>query len=137
MPVAFDLRKGLQNWLLSMPDCLANTVFEGQRFNPTKDVAYQTVQILTQDPENPTFGSNFWREKGMMRVRLYYPDGQGPGPIILQAEKIRNRFPRGLTITEGGAEVHIQRTPSISTGVVVGDRYVVTVDIKYFVSVFA
>lgn len=132
---SLSIRTALQNRLLGMPLAI-QTVFEGQEFSPSDGVPYQTVRLIPSAPLNPTFGNDYYREVGTFRVRLFYPSRSGPGAITSQAERIRDWFPRGLSLVSGDITTIIEGTPSISDSRLEDERMVVVVDIKYFASVF-
>lgn len=130
-----SIRTAIQTRLLAMPQTLTLSR-ENTQFTPPADAPYQSLVLLPQTPENPTFGNDYYREVGIARVYLYYPLSSGPGGAEAQAEKIRNWFPRGLTLQQDGLDIIIRRTPSISVGSVISNKYVKIVDINYFTSVF-
>lgn len=136
MGSATAIRTALQNRLAALPSTI-DTVREGERYDPKPDVPYQTVSLVRFDPLNPTYGDAYYREQGLLRVRLFYPDGKGSGAATRQAEAIREWFPRGSSYESDGIVTTITRTPAISTGAIVRDRYVLTVDIRFHASVYA
>lgn len=133
-----DIRTALYSRVASMPDAIPalQTSKEGVRFEPTPDTPYQALTLIPAEPENPTFGDDYYRENGIFRIRLFYPSRKGLGEVTTQAQKIRSWFYRGLSLPSGDIEVHIQRTPSISEGRSTEDRIVQIVDVRYYVHVF-
>jgi len=113
-----------------------DTAPENTPFTPVKDQPYQRTQLIPFKPENPTFGDNYHREVGEYQVYLCYPIGKGKGAAFQRAELIKDTFYRGLTLIEGGQEIVIKRTPSISGGFISNDRYIISVSIEYYSSVF-
>jgi Bacteriophage related domain of unknown function len=130
-----DVRSALQNRLAAMPNGIVSA-FEGVPYDPVAGTPYQTVTLIPGAPLNPSFGNDYYREIGILRIRLFYPSRQGVGAITVQAQRLRDWFYRGLTVSSGSIETIIQRTPSISSCTIVGDRLVQSVDIQYFASVF-
>ena len=117
-----------------MPSGLT-TVPENTSYTPVADTPYQVAYLFPLNPENPTFGDKYYREEGIFRVMLMYPNKKGTGSIQIKAEAIKDYFYRSLTLTEGSVQVIIEKTPSVSSGKVIDDRYSVNVDIKYFCSI--
>lgn len=108
------------------------TAWENVEFTPVGGVPYQKVDILFAEPENPTFGANFNRQRGFMQVQLRYPLNTGRQAALARAEAIKNWFPRGLSLSDSGVTAIVEKTPEISKGGVVEDRYVVNVRIRFF-----
>lgn len=97
---------------------------------------YQVVYILFAEPENPTFGNDFYRQRGYMQVSLRYPQNQGAGAILARADKVRDWFNRGTSLTVDDVTVIIERTPEISVGSNEGDKYVVNVFVRFFANIY-
>lgn len=112
-----------------------HTVAENASYTPTAGAPYQRVSLIPADTLNPTFGDKFRREQGILQVTLCYPTGGGSGDAMAQAELIRAAFPRGSSFTAGGVTVQIDRTPSVSAGIIDGDRYCVPVRVRYFANI--
>ena len=102
---------------------------------PTDGGAFASVFILPATPANPTFGSSFHREVGLIQVTLNYPIDGGSGKVYVKAETVRDSFKRGTTFTSGGITVHVQGTPAIGPGIVQGNRYTLPIRINYFANV--
>ena len=113
------------------------TVYENVPFTPVTGVPYQKVFLLPATPANPTMGDGYYREQGIFQVTLLYPLQAGPKTAADRAEKIREAFKRGTTLTSGSIQVIIDRTPEISQGRVDGDRWSVPCKIRWFSSIFA
>jgi hypothetical protein len=107
------------------------TAWENVNFISTAD-AYQSVTVLFAKPENPVFGDNFNRQRGMMIVELVYPLGSGRKDALARAELTKNWFPRGLSLTDDGVTTVIEETPEIAKGGVASDKYVIYVKIRFF-----
>jgi len=130
----FSIRKGLQARLLSMPGAVT-TAKENSKFDPVDGVAYQTAELVPLPPDNPTYGDNFYREKGFYRIRIHFPLQKGEGAASLYAQQLRDWFKRGSSISVDGIDVRILRTPLIGSGVIFNNRYTRTIDVEYFASI--
>ena len=108
-----------------------STAYENVEFTPQAGVPYQDVQIVPRAPDNQTVGDGYYREVGELQVFLSYPSNTGTSACMNKAVQIRDYFKRGNTYSNAGVDVNIMKTPSISSGNVVGDRYVQVVVISY------
>ena len=113
------------------------TAYENVPFTPVTGVPYQKVFLLPATPANPTMGDGYYREQGIFQVTLLYPLQAGPKTAADKAEAIRTAFKRGTTLTYNSVKVIIDRTPEISEGRVDGDRWSVSIKIRWFASIFA
>jgi hypothetical protein len=129
------IRAALESHLAGMSGVLP-TSYENAQFLPVSGVAFQKVNLLPADTENPSIGAELHRELGVFQVSLYYPLNQGATACATMAENIRTRFARGTTITKDSVTVMIDSTPSISSGTVDGDRWFVAVSINYSADIF-
>lgn len=125
------IRKALEVRLNAMAPALP-TSWENSNFKPVVGVAYQQVNLLFAQPDNPAYGPNFHRELGYMQVSLRYPLQDGPAPIYARAELIRAHFQRGLSLVDSGVTVMIEKTPEIGTGFIDADRFQVPVRIRWY-----
>ncbi len=112
------------------------TLFENSNYSPVKGQPFQEVWLLFSKPENPTFGDNFYRQRGYMQVDLRYPTNTGGGDAGLRAELLRDWFPRGLSLEAGGVTTIVENTPEISNGVIEGDRYVIRVRVRFYANIY-
>lgn len=133
---AAKVRAALEIALHTMTPALA-TAWENQDFSPTPGTPYQAAHLLPAPPENPTMGDNHYRERGILQVSLNYPVNGGAAAAMARAELIRATFFRGASFTSGGVTTRIPTKPEIGRGVVVNDRWVLPVSIRYFADVFA
>lgn len=124
----------LETALNAMSPALA-TAWRNTPFTPTAGTPYQRVAFLYADPDNPVFGAGH-QERGYMQIDLMYPMGAGPATAAARAELLRTTFARGSSFTASGTTPIIERTPSISDGVIEGDRWKVTVKIRFYVNQF-
>ena len=129
-----SITKALEKKLLQLTPSIT-TVFDATSSKPQADQPYQTVNVIPDAPLNTTLGDSYYREEGMLRIRLFYPDRSGKGAILQRAENIRDLFYRGLSLEQDSVIVIIQRTPRISGVSTIGDRLVLAIDIMYFASI--
>jgi len=130
------VRTALEIALHTMTPALA-TAWENQDFAPTAGTPYQAAHLLPAAPDNSTMGDGHYRERGLMQVSLNYPVDAGSAPAMTRAELIRATFFRGASFTSGGVTTRIPTTPEIGRAVVVDDRWVLPVSIRYFADVYA
>lgn len=129
------IRAALEAQLNAMSPPLT-TVWENSTVTPTSGTPYQRANLLRANPDNPTIGTTHYRELGVFQVSLHYPLNAGPSPAETRAELVRTQFKRGTTLTNGGITVTIDGTPTIASGFVDGDRWVVPVSIPYWANIF-
>lgn len=129
------VRAALETHLRDMTPAVT-IVYENSTGNPVAGTPFQRVNLLPADPDNPTVGDGFYRELGVFQVSLHYPMNTGPGAAESRAEAIRTRFKRATTLTNSGITVTIDGTPTIASGFVDGDRWVVPVSIPYWANIF-
>lgn len=130
------VRTALEIALHTMTPALA-TAWENQDFSPTPDTPYQAAHLIPATPENSTMGDRHYRERGIMQVTLSYPVNGGSSAAMARAELIRSTFFRGASFTSGGVTTRISAKPEVGRGMVVNDRWVLPVSIRYFADVFA
>lgn len=129
-----DVTAALEVHLASMTPAL-ETAWENVKTSATTE-PFQWVNFLPAEPENPTLGSDFYRERGIMQVTLSYPQLGGAGDVRARAEAIREWFPRGASFASGSVTVHIDRTPSIGTARPVDGRFLLPVSIRYRADIY-
>lgn len=130
------IRAALETALNAMTPALA-TAWENNTFTPpVATVPYQKAVILYSQPENPSFGDAFYREKGIFQVTLFYPLKQGTSAITARGELLRSIFKRGATFIKDDICVTIERTPEIPSGTPDGDRWAMPVKIRFFSHIF-
>lgn len=130
-----SIRAAMQAHLKLTPGYLgdANTQWENTLLAPTEGQPYQRVNFLFADPINPEMGG-YAIENGFMQITLMYPLTKGAGDAMTYAQSIRDFFNKGLPLTASGANVVINRTPTIAPGAIDGDRYSVPVKIRFYAS---
>jgi hypothetical protein len=135
------LEQALQTALaaMSLPSGIAAmddwTAWRNKSFTPVTGKPYQRISFLYAEPDNPVFGPGFI-ERGYLQIDLFYPVGDGPNNARTRAELIRTTFARGNSFTASGTTVMIDRTPTVSDGVLDGDRYRVMVKIRFYANQF-
>lgn len=112
-----------------------STAFENAPFSPVRGTPWQACSLLPASAENPTIGTDRYRQGGVFDIALYYPTKAGTATALARAETLRAGFARGTTLTENTITVRILRTPSISTGRVEGEWYVLTVSVPFVVDI--
>ena len=130
-----SIRSALESHLSSMSGALP-TAYENAQFLPVSGTPFQKVNLLPALTQNPSIGASLHREIGIFQVSLYYPLNAGANNCATMAENIRTRFARGITITKDSVTVMIDSTPSISKGMIDGDRWIVAVSINYSADIF-
>jgi hypothetical protein len=130
------VRSALEIALYTMTPALA-TAWENQDFAPVAGTPYQEATLLPASPDNSTMGDGHYRERGILQITLKYPIGAGATAAMARAQLIRATFFRGASFTSGGVTTRIPSMPEIGRGMVVEDRWVLPVSIRYFADVFA
>lgn len=130
------VRAALETALNAILPALA-TAWQNVKYDPVPGTPYQAVYLLPAEPENPTMGDTFHRERGIFQVSLFYPLLAGPGAAETRAELIRTAFYRGASFTSGTVTVRIDRTPEVGQGRADEDRWHVPVKIRYFAEIHA
>lgn len=124
------IRKALEIKLAAMSPALA-TAYENANFIPVTGTPYQQVNLLLAQPDNQTMGSQFYRAVGVFQISLCYPINTGANAAQARAELLKTHFKRGTSMVETGLTVIVTQTPSITSGMVVGDRYILPISIFY------
>lgn len=130
-----NIRAALETRLNAISPSLA-TAWESVPYTPVTGTPFQQVNLLLNEAENPTLGDGMYRVTGFLQVLLCYPPGTGPKAASARAELIRNQFQRGLGLSSGGTDVLIDRTPTIATAIIDGDRYRLPVTIYFSADIF-
>ena len=113
------------------------SAFENVPFNPQTGVAYQRLNLLPAQTENPTMGDGFERHVGLLQVTLFYPLNAGPGPAETRARVIRTLFKRGTAMVDGTSRVLIIRSPFNGPAFVLdGSWFALPVSIPYQGDIF-
>lgn len=132
------IRRALETALAAMTPTV-KTVFENELvYKPVAGTPYIKAYLLPAQPGNDEIGPNYTQE-GLLQANLFYPqpdgtNGAGPAAAMTRAEAIRTAFYRGRTLTSGGINTIIMRTPEIASAFEDGDRYVVPCRVRWFAS---
>lgn len=126
MPAIKDIKKAAEVRLASLTPALP-TSYEGKNFIPPDSGMYQICQIVIQSPDDPVFGTGYYRERVQFQVFVSAPSGAGTGDALTRAELIRNHFAKGLSLTEGTTVIHVLSTPYLGSARVVNNRILVPV----------
>ncbi|MEI6439066.1 MAG: phage tail terminator-like protein [Alphaproteobacteria bacterium] len=129
------IRQQLETVLDAVSTGQIETNYENVFYKPTKDVAFQRVQVVFATPENPTIGDNFYRDLGFMQVTLYFPLQSGAKDSSTWAQTLRTNFYRGRSFVTGKVTTTISQTMSRLPSIVEDDRFVVPCRIPFFVNV--
>lgn len=112
------LIKHLKLLLPSVP-----TAYESVSFTPPNSL-YQRVQFRILKPDDPVFGTGYYRERLEMQIFLYGLSNKGAGEVLAQAELLRQHFRKSTTLIEQGIHIHILETPTISGTQIIGNRVI-------------
>lgn len=124
------IRQALEVRLNAMQPPLP-TAWQNKDFSPPVG-PFQAPFFLFAEPDDRGYKDSPYIQRGTMTVTLLYPLNEGPGNAQTRAELIRNWFSRGLTVTAGGLNVIIDRTPEVSGGVAEEGRFVIRVRIRFW-----
>lgn len=114
------------------------TAWENRDFTPAVGTPYQRVFFMPTRPENPTMGSTHYRTRGILRIALCYPSNNaGSAPAAKRADQICTLFKRGSAFTDSGLVINIDRTPYAKQGVPVDGWFIQTIDVYWWVDIFA
>lgn len=112
------------------------TDWENTNYTPETGVAYQAATVLFAEPENPTFGDDFYRQRGYLQVQLRYPANTGKAAAFQRAGLLQSWFKRGLSLEADGITTIVEKTPEVTNGTNDGDRYVVNVRIRFYANIY-
>lgn len=111
------------------------TQWENSNFTPVSGTAYQAANVLFAEPENPTMGDDFWRQRGYLQVQLRFPSNTGKAAAFTRAGQLQSWFKRGLSLEADGITTVVEKTPEVTNGANDGDRYVVNVRIRFYANI--
>ena len=129
-----DISVALEKRLSSMPDGIYWKM-ENTAYTEQDGVPFGEVFVLFAEPDNPSLGDGFYRERGYLQVNLRYPINEGAGAASIKAAAVRSWFTRGLPLTENSVTTIIDRTPQILSGRIEGNRYVIPVVVPFFANI--
>lgn len=114
------------NKLPAIATSWSNTLFE-----PTNSaLEYQTVRLQLGAQTNNTFGADY-SQKGLLKVKLYYPAKTGIKAALARAELIKAAFAYRKEIIANGTDILIYTTPEIMTGAMEASRYTIIVNVRF------
>lgn len=130
------VKAALEIALAAMTPALA-TAWPNVAFTPpvASSTPWQRADILFAAPEDLEIGATYHREQGVFLVTLFYPLQTGGTAAQTRAELLRSIFYRGATFTNAGVNVTIEQTPEISAGSADGDRWVISVRIRFYANI--
>lgn len=130
-----EIKKAAEKHLLTLSPSVP-TSFEGVDFEPPSGM-YQRTQFMIRSPNDPVFGTGYYRELVQFQVFVSIPDGNGTGDAFRRAELIRDLFKKGTTLTEAGIKIHVLTTPKVSTDMIASGRVSVPVFIDLVAEVYS
>ncbi len=104
--------------------------YEGVSFTPPQNQMYLHTQFVISQPDDPTIGDTYYRERMNFQVFVCDVLNKGTSTAIAKAEAIRSHFSKGSTFSESGTTIHILTTPRIANAEITEDRLVVPVLIE-------
>lgn len=125
-----DVRAALETGINGLSPALA-TAWQNHPYSPVNGTPYQRVTMLPATPDDIEMTGKKYLEVGVMQIDLLYPLDNGAGAAEARAELVRDTFYRGASFTSGSVTVDITRTPEISPGAPVEDRFMVPVRVRY------
>lgn len=111
------------------------TAFENAEFDEPEKDPFQEAYVLFSDPDNPTMGDEFYRQRGIFQITCRFPLLEGSENAGLHGEILRQGFARGLSLSADGVTTHIERTPAIGNGSNIAGRWVIIVRVTFYADV--
>ena len=111
------------------------TAWENVNFKPVAEQPFKVANILFAKPENPSFGDDFFRQRGYLQVKLCWPHNVGKRAIFERAELIRQYFNRGLTLEALGVATIVEETPEITNGSIEDVWFTVIIRVRFFANI--
>lgn len=108
--------------------------YENVSFIPPTGM-YLRTQLTIQNPEDPVYGTGYYRERITFQVFVCEELNKGTVSAQAKAEAIRTLFTKGTSFTEDDYVVHILRTPQVAGSIVTSDRLVIPILISLVVEV--
>jgi hypothetical protein len=112
------------------------TAYEGLHFTPPANAMYQSTQFYIEQPDDPVFGTGYYRENFQFQVFVADVKGKGTAAALTRAELIRQHFKKGTTLFEAGFKILILETPKVAGTAITEDRIVVPVIISAITEVY-
>lgn len=120
-----EIKRAAERHLAGMPSQWP-TAYEGVSFNPP-DGNYLRTQFRIDDPDDPTLGTGYYRERVQFQIFVVTNAGNGSGEAIRYAEDIRDRFKKGTFLLESGVRIHVLTTPRVGSSGIASERIFVPV----------
>ena len=108
-----QIKRAAERHLAGMPSQWP-TSYEGVSFDPP-DGNYLRTQIRIDDPDDPTLGLGYHRERIQFQVFVVTNAGVGSGEAIRYGEQIRERFKKGTYLNESGIRIYVLTTPKVGS----------------------
>ena len=112
------------------------TAYEGVVFTPTNTM-YQSCQFVIQSPDDPVFGTGYFRERFDFQVFVIGAYNKGTTEALERAELIRDHFHKGLTLTEEDITLHFLRTPKIAGSIISEGKLIIPILISVMSEVYS
>lgn len=110
--------------------------YEGVVFTPPNGM-YESCQFVPQTPDDPVFGTGYFRERFDFQVFVIGPYNKGTTDALERAELIRDHFHKGLTLTEEDVTLHFLRTPKIAGTIISEGRIIIPILISVMSEVYS
>lgn len=130
-----DTKKAVERHLSTMTPSIA-IAYEGVNFNPPANDMYLATQFVINQPDDPTVGDKYYRERITFQVFVCDVLNKGTANALAKAEAIRERFDKGLTLVENSLRIHVTRTPQIAGTIITNSRLVVPVNIELWTETY-
>jgi len=130
-----SIRNALETALASITPAI-DIVHENQSYDPVAGRPYCEAYLLVATPNNPTMGDGFYQEQGVFQLNLQYPPDQGSFDAAQQAEAIRVLFRRGVSFSDGGVSVMVDRTAEIGAGRVEAGLWMLPVKVRWHADIY-
>jgi hypothetical protein len=118
----FETQSALIKHLNTLSPALP-TAYESASFTVPSGL-YQRVQFRISPPDDPVFGTGYYRERVEMQIFVYGDSNKGTGEVLQRAELIRQHFKKSTTLVESDLYIHVLETPQIVGTQVIGSRVV-------------
>lgn len=134
MSVILDIKQACEKRLKDISTGIF-TAYEGVDFKPPSGL-YQRCQFVIMSPEDPVFGTGYYRQPFQFQVFVVFPKGKGTKEGIERAEVIWQEFKKGTFILEGTTRIYVLETPKIAGTAFTQDSMVVPVIINMVAEVY-
>ena len=111
--------------------------YENVEFTPTSGQKYLICQFMPKNPDDPTIGDNYHRERLELQVFVCDELNVGTASALNTAQQIRDLFPKGLSLIQDGYNIYTFSTAQIKGAVKTNDRLVVPVLVDLATEVYS